>query len=55
MMVAAIIVGREWTLAIDGPAELATPDDECVLEQAPLFEVPNERGLAVWLLGCGIR
>src|SRR6185369_12618358 len=49
MMVAAIIVSREWTLAIDGSAELAAPDDECVVEQTALFEIPDKRG--AWLVG----
>src|SRR5207244_10009203 len=44
MMVAAIILGRERTLAINSPAKLAAPDDESVIEQTPLFEIPDERG-----------
>src|SRR5688572_5544129 len=39
MVVAPIVVRREITLAIDGPAEFAAPDDEGVVEQPALFEI----------------
>src|SRR6266513_4140652 len=43
MMVAAIIVLREFALRVVGPAEFAAPDHERVVEQAALFEVGDER------------
>ncbi len=42
MMVAAVIVGGELALAVDGAAELAAPDDQRVVEQAALLEVGDQ-------------
>src|SRR5438128_5177773 len=44
MMVAAVIGGGELTLAVDGSAEFAAPNDERIVEQATLFQVPDEGG-----------
>ena len=37
MMVAAVVVGGQLALAVDGAAELAAPDDQRVVEQAALL------------------
>ena len=37
MMVAAVVVGGQRALAVDGPAELAAPDDQRVVEQPALL------------------
>src|SRR6266850_2221183 len=42
-MVAALIVVRQRSLAVDGSAELAAPDDERVVEQAAHLQVLQER------------
>ena len=42
MMVAAVVVGRQPALAVDGSAELAAPDDQRVVEQPALLEVPDQ-------------
>src|SRR5205809_79005 len=39
VMVAAIVVGGEGALAIDGAAKLAAPDDEGIVQKAALFQV----------------
>src|SRR5262245_52389885 len=44
VMVAAVIRRGERALAVDGAAELAAPDDECIVEQAALLEVADEGG-----------
>src|SRR5262249_43902586 len=44
MMVAAMIVASEPALAVHGPAELATPDDQRVFQEPAAFEVLDERG-----------
>ena len=42
-MVAAVVEGGQPALAVDGPAELAAPDDQGLVEQAALLEVPDQR------------
>ena len=44
MMVAAVVVGGQRALAVDGAAELAAPDDQRVVEQAALLQVRDQRG-----------
>lgn len=39
VVIPAIVIGRQRTLRINGPAELASPDDEGIVEQASFFEV----------------
>ena len=41
-MIAAVVVGRELALAVDGAAEFAAPDDQRVVEQAALLEIGNQ-------------
>src|SRR2546430_13425851 len=43
MMVAPVVLVRELALAIDRPPKLASPHDECVVEQAALLEILDER------------
>src|SRR5262245_4504441 len=43
MMIAAVIGCRQRALAVHGAAELASPDDERVVEQAALLEILDER------------
>src|SRR5258706_559377 len=43
MVVAAIVVGGQGALAVDGPAKFAAPDEQCIIQEAPLFEV-GEKG-----------
>ena len=43
MVVAAVVVAGELALAIDGPAELAAPDHQRVVEQPALLEVGDQR------------
>src|SRR6266705_160388 len=43
MMIAAVVLAREFALAVNGPAELASPDNQCVFKQAALFQISNER------------
>src|SRR6266478_5080334 len=45
VVIAAVIVGGQFALAVNSPAELAAPDDQGVVEQAALFQVLDE--------GCG--
>ena len=42
MVIAAIVRGAEVPLTVDGPSELATPDDQRVFEQTSLFQVANQ-------------
>src|SRR5271157_5255514 len=44
MMVAAIVGRRELALAVVRPAELTSPEDQCILEHAPLLEVLDQAG-----------
>ena len=44
VVVAAVIVFGELALRVVGPAKLAAPDDERVVEQAPLFQIDHQRG-----------
>ena len=44
MVVAAVVVGGQLALAVDGPAELAAPDDQRVVEQPALLQVRDQRG-----------
>ena len=39
VVIPAVVIGRQSALRIDGPAELASPDDESIVEQASFFEV----------------
>lgn len=39
VVIPSVVVGRQSTLRINGPAELASPDDEGIVEQASFFEV----------------
>ena len=48
MMVAAVVVGGQLALAVDGPAELAAPDDQRVVEQAALLQVRDQRRATAW-------
>jgi len=41
---AAVVIAPGFSLGEGHAAELGSPDDECVLEHAELFEVPNETG-----------
>ncbi len=43
MMIAAVIVGGELALAVDGAAEFAAPDDQRVVEQAALLQIRDQR------------
>ena len=43
VMVAAVVVLGEASLAVDGAAELAAPNDERVFEHSAVFEVFNQR------------
>src|SRR5437773_5396517 len=43
VVVAAVIIGRKFALRVIGPPELASPDDQRVLEQAARLEIPDER------------
>ena len=43
-MVAAVVVLRQRSLAVDGPAELAAPDHQRLVEQTALFQVLDEGG-----------
>src|SRR5262249_54108668 len=42
VVVAAVVGGRQRALAVNGAAELAAPDNQRVLEQAPLLEILDE-------------
>jgi len=44
VMVAAIILGGEFSLAVHGSPEFAATDDERIVQQTPLFQILNERG-----------
>src|SRR6266567_789627 len=43
MMIAAVVFRRQPALAVNGAAEFAGPDDECVVEQATPFQIGDER------------
>ena len=42
MVVAAVVVGRQPALAVDGSAELAAPDDQGLIEQPALLRGPGQ-------------
>ena len=42
MMITTIIRGTEVPLAIDGPSEFATPDNQRVFQQPTLFQVADQ-------------
>src|SRR5262245_54100063 len=44
MMIATVVVFLDFPLAIDGAAEFTAPDHESILEQAPRFQVFDQRG-----------
>ena len=44
MMVAAVIVRRQLSLAIDRAAEFAAPNDQRVVQQPALLQVLDQRG-----------
>ena len=44
VMVAAVVVFGQGALAIDGPAKFPSPDDEGIIEEAPVFQILNEGG-----------
>jgi hypothetical protein len=44
VVVPAVVVLRERALGVDGPAELAAPDDQRLVEQAAPLEVRDEGG-----------
>ena len=43
MVVAAVVGRRQLALAVVGAAELAAPEDQRVVEHAPLLEVLDQR------------
>src|SRR5690606_19729910 len=47
MVIAAVVLFREFALAIHGTAELAAPDGERVIEEASLVEILDERRAAL--------
>ena len=53
MVVAAVVVGGEGALAVDGATELAAPDDQGVVEHAEAFEILDEGGAG--LVGGGAQ
>lgn len=44
VVIASVVSLREGALGVDGASKLATPDNQGVLEEAPLFEVFDEGG-----------
>src|SRR5262245_9629326 len=42
MMIPAVVLLGESTLRVDGPSELAAPDDEGFVEQPPVFQILHE-------------
>src|SRR6266545_5646780 len=44
VMVAAVVVFFDFALAIDRAPEFTAPDNQCVVQQAALFEVFDQRG-----------
>ena len=44
MVIPPIVLFGEIPLAVDRAAEFSTPDDQCVFQHAPLFEIPNQSG-----------
>ena len=43
MMIAAVVVGGQLALAVDGAAEFAAPDDQRVVQHAALFQILHQR------------
>src|SRR5436189_139526 len=43
MVVAPIVALRQLSLAVAGPAELAAPDDERIIQHPPLFQILHQR------------
>ena len=50
VVVAPVVGGRQFALAVDRPTELPTPNDQRILEQASLLEVLYQRRRG--LVGC---
>jgi len=44
VMIASVIFGRQFPLAVNSSSKLAAPHDERVVEQSALLEVENQRG-----------
>ena len=44
MMITAVVVVCQFSLAVDGTAELACPNDEGFVEEPALAKVLNQRG-----------
>src|SRR5262245_55600565 len=42
VMIPPVILSRQLALAINRPSELTAPDDQCVVEQAPLLQIGNQ-------------
>src|SRR5579859_590536 len=42
MVIAAVIIGCEFTLAVNRSAEFPAPDDECVVEQPALSQILDQ-------------
>src|SRR5207244_10624068 len=43
-MVAAIVGSGKFALAVDGPAKLAGPNDQCVIQHTSLLEIAYQAG-----------
>src|SRR5205807_2480163 len=44
VMVAAIVGSGKFALAVDGPAKLAGPNDQCVIQHTSLLEIAYQAG-----------
>ena len=55
VVVAAVVVGRQLALAVDGPAELAAPDDQRVVEQPALLQVLHQRRASAWSVSSALE
>ena len=44
MVVASIVLRRQFSLTVGGPAELAAPNHESVIQHPPLLEIKDQRG-----------
>ena len=44
MMITTVIGGRQCSLTIDGATKFTRPDNECVIQHAPLFQIENQGG-----------
>ena len=47
VMIAAVVFGRQRTLAVRGASEFATPSNERSIEQASLFEIGHQGGASL--------